>query len=141
MKGSVTLVNHVIAGRTLPGYPAGRQNQVAHVGNGELLPVGGPGRAADTFIHQGAAQVIHARVQAGLHPVHSQLHPGSLYVRDLRMQDQPGDGVHQQGFPERGALARPALAIDGRFHVDKGKRDKFGKTARLFLQVADMRSK
>ena len=137
MKGSVTFRNHVIAGRTLPGYPACRQNQAAHIGNSELLPVGGPGRAADTFIHQGAAQVIDARVQAGLHPVHSHLYPGNLYVRDVRMQDQPGDGVHQQGFPEGGAPARTALAVDGRFHVDKGKRDEFGKTARLFLQVAD----
>ena len=65
------------------------------------------------------------------------LYPGGLYVRYMRMQDQPGNGVHQQSFPERGAHARLALTIDGRFHVHEGKRDELGKTPRLHLQVAD----
>ena len=102
----------------------------------QLLSVCGTGRAADGFVHQRAAHVVGAAVQARLSPARAELDPGHLDVAEVRMQRQARDGVHQDGFAQRRALARQPFAVQGRFHVHERQRHELGEAARFLLQVA-----
>src|SRR4051794_20513291 len=53
------------------------------------------------------------------------------------MQSESRDRVHQQRLAESRALARAALQIDRRFHVDERQWNEFGKTAGARLQRTD----
>ena len=96
----------------------------------------GPCGAADALVHQRAAKVVAAGVEAGDDALVTHFHPTGLDVGDVRVQGQTGDGVHQYGFAESGAFSSPALQVHRRLHVDKGQGHEFGEAAGSGLQVA-----
>ena len=97
--------------------------------------MGGAGGAADALVHQGAAEVVAAGVEAGHHALVPHLHPAGLNVGDVRVQGQAGHGVHEDGLAEGRPLAGLALEVHGRLHVDEGQRHELGEAAGLRLQA------
>ena len=102
-----------------------------------LLPVGGSGRARDGLVHERAAEVVRAGAQRRLRAVDPELHPRRLHVRDVRMQRQPPDRVHEDRLAERRPRARAALQEDRRLHVHERKRHELREPTGLLLLVAE----
>ena len=96
----------------------------------------GARRAGNALVHQGAAQVVGTRRQAGGHARLAHLHPRHLDIVDQPVQHQPRHRVHQHRFPEGGAPAGPAAQVHGRLHVHEGQRHELGKAAGALLQPA-----
>ena len=113
-----------------------RADQRLHGFGREFLAVLGAGGAADALVHQRAAEVVGARLQRVLRALRPHLHPARLDVRDMRVQDEARDAVHQQRLAEGRAAPRLAAEVHRRFHMDEGQRHEFGEAARLGLQVA-----
>ena len=97
--------------------------------------MGGARGAADALIHQRAAQVVAAGVEAGGDALVAHFHPTRLDVGDVRVQGEAGDGVHQHGFAEGGAFAGPALQVHRCLHVHEGQGHELGEAAGPGLQV------
>ena len=113
-----------------------RADQRLHRLGRKLLPVLRAGRARDALVHQRAAEVVGAGVQAQRRAVRPHLHPRRLDVGDQRMQREPRHRVHQHRLAQRRSLARLAAQIHRRFHVHERQRHEFGDAAGLRLQVA-----
>src|SRR6266851_9150008 len=118
-----------------PG-PADLADEGLHHLGRKFLAVGGPDGPGDVLVHEGAAEVVAARVQGELRAGHAHLHPGHLDVGDPRMQGEAGDGMDLQRLLERRPLAGLALEVDRGPHVHEGKRHELGEAAGLLLDVA-----
>ena len=94
------------------------------------------GGAADAFIHQRTAQIIRPRLQRHRRTFGAHLHPACLDIREMWMQHQARDAVHQQRLAKAWAAARQAAQIHGRFHMHERQRHKFGKATGFRLQIA-----
>ena len=111
-----------------------RFDEPVHLCRSEFLSVTGAGRAGDGFVHERAAQIVGAGRKTIRGAGFAEFHPRSLDIRNQRMQDQPRDGMHEQGF----AVGRPeagASAVKKRgFHVHERQRNEFGDAAGFFLE-------
>ena len=111
-------------------------DQPLHRVGRQLFAVLGAGGTGDRLVHQGAAQVVGAGVQAIFGALDAHLHPRDLDVRDQRMQREAADRMHQHGFAEGRSHARRALQRDRRLGGDEGQRHQLGEAAGILLQVA-----
>ena len=102
----------------------------------KFLTVLGAGGAGDAFIHQRAAEIVGAGIEAGGGAIRPHLDPGCLNVGDQRVQRQAADGMHQHRFAECRAFAGLAAQIHRRLHVHERQRHEFGDAAGFGLQVA-----
>ena len=118
-----------IRGSALHCSASGRGNHCQHFFGIRFLTVARARRTRDAFIHQGAAEIICARREAGDHALMSHLDPRGLDVRDHGIERQTGHRVHQDGFPKSRPLACATFQIQRRFHVHKRQRDELGKAA------------
>ena len=66
----------------------------------------------------------------------AQFDPADLDVGDDRVEDEAGDGVHEDGLAIGRALAGAAFAVDRGFHMHEGQRHEFGEAAGALLQCA-----
>ena len=94
------------------------------------------GGAADAFVHQCAAQIIGAAVQARRRALGPQLGPARLDVAHVRVQHQPRNRVHQPHFAPAWTSAGAALHCQRRFHVDERQRHELAHHAGPRGQIA-----
>src|SRR5262249_35983954 len=96
----------------LPGGAAeggGRRGEARGRARGvELVAVDAAGGARDRFVHQGAPEVVGARLEAQRRPLRPHLHPGGLDVGDEGMQHESCDRVHEQYLAQRRPRTRGA---------------------------------
>jgi hypothetical protein len=62
----------------------------------------------------------------------------TLDVCDVRMQRQPGDGVHEDALPHGGPPPPAPLEEHGRLHVDEWQGDELGDATCPLLEVPKM---
>ena len=70
-------------------------------------------------------------------PLDAHLHPRGLDVRDVRMEREPRDRVHEDGLAEGRAGPRAPLEVDRRLHVHERERHELGEAARRSLLLAE----
>ena len=130
--------NILVERRALPRCAAEGDDQRIHLLGRKLLTVLGARRPRDAFVHQGAAEIVGAGIEAGGCRVRSKLDPGDLDVGDQRMQCEPRHRMHQDRLALRRSLAGAALQIERRLHMHERQGDEFGEPAGSLLQVADV---
>ena len=115
--------------RALPGLAADALDQRIERLRLQFLAVNGARSPRDALVHQRAAQIVGAGVQAQLRTFGPHLDPGGLDIGDQWMQRQPRDSVHQDRFAQCRTGARAALEIDWRGHRHECQRHELGEAA------------
>lgn len=106
-EGSELLLNRriFIERRTLSRQSAQRADYSFHFGWRHFFAVHRSGRASNAFVHKGAADVVCTRAKTPLHTLCAHLDPRRLNIRNMRMQSQSCDRVHQHRLAKRRATA------------------------------------
>ena len=112
-------------------------NDVLHLRGWQFLAEFAARGTGDALVHEGTAEVVCTRAQAGFHAVRAHFDPRDLDVGDVGVEHQAGNRVHEDCFAEGWPFARPSFPIDGCLHMDKGQGDKFCEAAGACLQRFD----
>ena len=92
----------------------------------------------DALVHQRAAEIVGARLQARCDAVAAHLYPRGLNVLHDRMQRQAGDRMHQHGLPIGRPQPAEALKMQGRFGRNERQRHEFSEASGAALKIADV---
>src|SRR5437588_4924972 len=124
----------LVEGRALLERPTERVDDFTEGVLVHALAVRRTGGAGDVLVHEGAAEVVGARLQDLAGTRCPDLHPGHLHVLDPRVVGDAAHGMHEQVLAERGPAPRLALQVDRRRHVHEGEGHELGEASRLLLE-------
>src|SRR5580704_5766082 len=113
------------------------ENKRLEIFRAGVLSGGGAGFAGDVFLHQRAAVVVGASVQAKLGQTAVQFYPRNLNIVDGTREHDARESVNFQMLGQSGAAACESLMEEQSVLMDEAERDELGEPASFTLNVAE----